>query len=98
VAHTVGIEAPDDWVIERVDLEQVARQIQVALLVLHPRDRALFLAHYWEGLSFRQVAERYGMAHGAVRSVFWRSHRKLRAALEPVMPDLVTPDLAVATA
>lgn len=47
--------------------DQLAR-LQAALARLSPKTRAIFLAHRVDGLSYKQIAERYGLS---VKGVEW---------------------------
>lgn len=53
-----------------------------ALSSLPERQRRAILLREWQGLSYREVAERLGLTQGAVETLIFRARRALAAALE----------------
>jgi RNA polymerase sigma-70 factor (ECF subfamily) len=78
VLKGVEIEAqagsPLDGLAPRLDLRN-------AMLQLGPRDRALLVLHYHDGLTLEEAATSLGMSGGAAKSRLHRSLRRLRTEL-----------------
>jgi RNA polymerase sigma factor (sigma-70 family) len=53
-----------------------------ALASLPERQRRAILLREWQGLSYREVAQRLGLTQGAVETLIFRARRALAAALE----------------
>jgi RNA polymerase sigma-70 factor, ECF subfamily len=53
-----------------------------ALASLPERQRRAILLREWQGLSYREVAQRLGLTQGAVETLIFRARRGLAAALE----------------
>ena len=47
---------------------------------LPPVERALILLRYWEGASYREMAEALGLSESAVKSRLFRARRALARA------------------
>ena len=90
VPDTFDIAALGDASASYDDQDQLAR----ALAVLPPRQRAVVVLRYYEGLSEAEIAEELGCARGTVKSQAAKALRTLRRALDAAQP---TPDLAEAT-
>jgi RNA polymerase sigma-70 factor (ECF subfamily) len=71
-----GAASPLDDLAPRLDLRS-------ALLQLGPRDRALLVLHYHDGLTLEEAAASLGLSAGAAKSRLHRSLRRLRSELEP---------------
>ena len=69
---------------DRSELERVAVRMDVndALAVLDPMDRAVLLLRYQEGLDYRTMAQVIGGAEGTVASRLNRARGRLRKILE----------------
>lgn len=52
------------------------------LAALPARQRQLFLARYWYGLSIQELAERFGFSQSKVKSLLYRIRCSLRHTLE----------------
>lgn len=52
------------------------------LAALPARQRQLFLARYWYGLSIKELAERFGFSQSKVKSLLYRIRCSLRHTLE----------------
>lgn len=61
---------------------EVARLIDRFLHTLPERECCVFMRRYWYLDSVREIAVRYHMAEGTVKSMLCRTRRKLRGALE----------------
>jgi RNA polymerase sigma-70 factor (ECF subfamily) len=73
VAETLA--APDDRSEDLIGLSD-------ALASLPERQRRAILLREWQGLSYREVAQRLGLTQGAVETLIFRARRALAAALE----------------
>jgi RNA polymerase sigma-70 factor (ECF subfamily) len=63
--------------------------IDDALASLPEQQRRAILLREWQGLSYREVAEKMGLSQGAVETLIFRARRSLAAALdEPEEPTL----------
>jgi RNA polymerase sigma-70 factor (ECF subfamily) len=63
--------------------------IDDALAALPAQQRRAILLREWQGLSYREVAEKMGLSQGAVETLIFRARRSLAAALdEPEQPAL----------
>jgi len=63
--------------------------IDEALAALPDQQRRAILLREWQGLSYREVAEKMGLSQGAVETLIFRARRSLAAALdEPEEPTL----------
>jgi RNA polymerase sigma-70 factor (ECF subfamily) len=63
--------------------------IDDALAALPDQQRRAILLREWQGLSYREVAEKMGLSQGAVETLIFRARRSLAAALdEPEEPTL----------
>lgn len=58
------------------------RLVRRALADLPDGQREVVLLHWYEGWSFREIAEMVGASHSAVKVRAHRAYKKLRAALE----------------
>ena len=64
---------------EAAELEEAVNRF---LRALPERERNVFLRRYWFTEPAADIARRYGMREGAVRSSLFRSREKLRRYLE----------------
>lgn len=90
IPDTFDVAAAGDAVSTYDDQDQLAR----ALAVLPPRQRAVVVLRYYEGLSEAEIADVLGCARGTVKSQAAKALRTLRRTLDAAQP---TPDLAEAT-
>lgn len=67
---------------EEVDAKVLGAALNRFLAALPPKDACLLLRRYWYLDSIAQIAKRYGMPDGSVRSRLHRLRRKLRSYLE----------------
>ncbi len=67
---------------ERVVTNEQARIVQEALQLLPPADRAAVTLRYWEGMSYREMAEVLGVTEGSVRNRLYRARRFLAEHLD----------------
>ena len=73
-----GKDLPEDT----VQYRQLTEQIDGFLRTLKEKDRCIFLRRYWYVDSVQEIAKRYHMPEGSVKSSLSRTRQKLRAALE----------------
>ncbi len=76
--HPAGVEAPDAAV-DRADTEERVRR---ALDTLPEEQLVLLKAAFYEGLSHSEIAERFGLPLGTVKSRIRLAFNRLRAPLE----------------
>jgi RNA polymerase sigma-70 factor (ECF subfamily) len=74
----VAEAAPD----ARLDADQRQARVAAALADLPEEQRALVRAHFYEGLTHSEIAERTGLALGTVKSRLRLAFGKLRGQLE----------------
>ncbi len=65
----------------RIVAVEQARMVQQALQRLSPEDRAVITLRYWEGMSYREMAEVLGVTEGSVRNRLYRARRSLAGYL-----------------
>ena len=70
----------EDWVQRRFTQEQ----IRGALGALTEDQRQVIILHFFEGLSYSEIAEVMGKQEGAVRTIQYRALKSLRVALAQV--------------
>ena len=90
IPDSFDVAAPGDALATYDDQDQLAR----ALAVLPPRQRAVVVLRYYEGLSEAEIADVLSCARGTVKSQAAKAMRTLRCALDVPQPTL---DLAEAT-
>jgi RNA polymerase sigma factor (sigma-70 family) len=74
---------PDSRNVEDVvELKELSRVLDRFLRSLPEREACVFLRRYWFVDSTKEIALRYGMAEGSVKSTLHRTRGKLRACLE----------------
>ena len=71
-----------DSVEEALALEELTRILDRFLRTLPDRECCIFLRRYWYVDSTRDIARRYEMAEGSVKSTLYRVRQKLREQLE----------------
>ena len=67
---------------EAMEIKELARVLDRFLRTLPEKECCLFLRRYWYVDSTREIAQRYHMAEGSVKSTLYRIRRKLREQLE----------------
>ena len=73
---------------ERVsESNDLSRQIDAALDTLSPRERAAFVLRHYQERSMNEIAESMNVAVGTVKSLLFRSTRKMRDALAAAQAD-----------
>ena len=70
-----------------IEAEHLRGHIEAALACLSPKERSAFVLRHYHDCSVREVAGVLQVAEGTVKSMLYRSVRKLRAALAPYRPD-----------
>ncbi len=60
--------------------EERIRRIRHLVLHLPPRERAVVVLHYWEGMDLRTVAEVLGWSTSAVKSLLYRARKHIEQA------------------
>lgn len=79
----LGDCVPDGESLERrMEAAELARCLDRFLRNLPERDCCVFLRRYWYVDSIQEIAHRYQMAEGSVKSTLFRVRQKLRAYLE----------------
>ncbi len=71
----VGVE---DWVIRK----EVGELVQSALRKLSAEDRAVVVLKYWEGMSYKEIAEVLNVNEGSVRNRLYRARKALAEHLK----------------
>ncbi len=67
---------------QRIEAEELARCLDRFLRDLPERECCVFLRRYWYVDSVQEIAHRYHMAEGSVKSTLFRVRKKLRVHLE----------------
>ncbi len=67
---------------EAAAFRELSRLLDAFLRELPERDCCVFLRRYWFVDSTAEIAQRYQMAEGSVKSSLYRTRQKLRACLE----------------
>ena len=67
---------------ETAELKELSRLIDRFLRDLPDKECCVFLRRYWFVESTREIALRYNMAEGSVKSTLYRTRQKLRVYLE----------------
>ena len=67
---------------EKVELHRISQILDRFLRTLPERDCCIFLRRYWYVDGIRDIALRYDMAEGSVKSSLHRTRQKLRVCLE----------------
>jgi RNA polymerase sigma-70 factor (ECF subfamily) len=78
LAGDVVAESPPD----PIDRRRRAQRVHHALGALSAKQRALIEMHWFEELTYPQIAERVGASPGAVKLRAFRAHAALRAKLQ----------------
>jgi len=67
---------------------QAERAARIQRLVgrLPPRERAVVVLHYWEGMDLRTLAEVLGLSLSAVKSLLYRARKRLERAWQSEEP------------
>ncbi len=73
---------PEEAALSQEDTERVRRLV----LQLPPRERAVVVLHYWEGMDLRTVAEALGWSLSAVKSLLYRARKRLERAWKQEEP------------
>lgn len=72
---------------ERAALSQeVQRSVQTALGELSPMERTAFVLRHFEGRPIAEICRHLGLRESAGKQAIFRAVRKLRRALEPLVP------------
>ena len=67
---------------ESLELAELTRVLDRFLRELPEKECCIFLRRYWYVDGTREIARRYDMAEGSVKSTLYRTRQKLRACLE----------------
>jgi len=65
-----------------VELRELTRLLDRFLRDLPEKECCVFLRRYWYVDGVRDIAQRYDMAEGSVKSTLYRTRQKLRVFLE----------------
>lgn len=71
-------EAPSD---ERLERDELLRDLDAAVASLPPRSREVFLLHRVNGLSYAEIGETLGISRKTVENLMGRTLKRLRKAL-----------------
>jgi RNA polymerase sigma-70 factor (ECF subfamily) len=77
---------PEWFVSESIDTAVAAKQLQQALQKLEPEYRELVVAHLWNGLTFRQIAEAFDISPS-------KAHRDYMSAIESLRSNITTNEI-----
>jgi RNA polymerase sigma-70 factor (ECF subfamily) len=61
---------------------ELAAAIDEAVQNLPPRQREVFMLHYFEQMTHREIAEVLGVSEGAIKANFFHAVQKLKGALK----------------
>ncbi len=79
----LGDCVPDRKTVEKtVELRELTRVLDRFLRNLPEKEACIFLRQYWFVDSVRDIAGRYGMAEGSVKSTLYRTRQRLKLYLE----------------
>ncbi|MBQ7895547.1 MAG: sigma-70 family RNA polymerase sigma factor [Oscillospiraceae bacterium] len=65
-----------------VELQEMSMAINCFLSGLKPVDRQIFLARYWFALPIAEISEKFGFTQSKVKSILFRTRKKLKIYLE----------------
>ena len=74
-----------EWFVstDTIDLPVLAKQLEQSLQKLEPEYRELVVAHLWNGLTFRQIAEAFDISPS-------KAHRDYMLAIESLRSNITT--------
>jgi RNA polymerase sigma-70 factor, ECF subfamily len=72
-----GMDDPSDNILNT----ELSKQIDDAIATLPPRQKAVFILHYYEEKPHAEIANLLGITEGAVKAHFHQAIRKLRSEL-----------------
>lgn len=64
---------------------EVRKEVESALALLSPKEKAAFVMRHFEGMSMKEIGEVLGIRANATKNTLFRAVRKLRERLEPLM-------------
>lgn len=73
---------------QTTDTTTQKKALNKALLTLFPHERGIVVMHYFEGLTVKEISEITGMTVANVKTSLFRSRKKLKKILEPVLNHL----------
>ena len=76
------VPAPQDNVERVVELMELARAIDRFLAGLPAEERDVFVCRYWFAASIAEIGDRFGYGESKVKSMLFRTRKKLLAHLE----------------
>jgi RNA polymerase sigma-70 factor (ECF subfamily) len=77
------IEARQPNPAESAASSELGEAINDAISRLPPRQREVFILHYFEQMTHREIADTLGVTEGAVKANFFHAVQKLKGALKP---------------
>jgi RNA polymerase sigma-70 factor, ECF subfamily len=80
-AHELGPSAPGEAADQRLERAETVETVRSILRGLPDRDQQLLLLHH-EGVSYREIADRLGLAPSSIGSLLTRAHRRFLAAYD----------------
>lgn len=75
------LEIPDDSPFEKLDRQEEAEAVRQALDTLAPKDRLIFLRHYYYGQTVADISREMKMPQSTVKSRLRRGREKLKEYL-----------------
>lgn len=73
---------PDPACTRQLESAELGTLLSAFLRTLQKDSRLVFLRRYWYAESIREIAQRYAMSEGQVKSLLFRTRKKLRTYLE----------------
>lgn len=64
-----------------LDLKDLAHQIEEAIAILPPKQRAIFVMHHYEEMPHKEIAKIMNRSEGAIKSSYCQAVKKLRKRL-----------------
>jgi len=84
------LEADDPGPFGLANATELGAAIEKAVGALPGRQREVFMFHYFEQLTHREIAEVLGISEGAVKAHYFHAIQKLKTALLPFVDERVT--------
>ena len=75
------LELPDGSMLERLEREERRQLVRRAVDILQPRDREIFLRHYYHAQSVSDISREMGMPESTVKTRLRRGRMKLKEYL-----------------
>lgn len=75
------LELPDDSPVERLEREEEQRLVRQAIDSMSPKDREIFLRHYYYAQQISEISQEMGMNESTVKTRLRRGRMKLKEYL-----------------